>query len=446
MMQKKFGQFSQLEDENPTGSQAKTGMPPIAGSPMPNAGMRNKTMGSVFPTKDDPSAKQYAGRQASAKRLKGLPNKSPLGPITGGPQRPQARPQPQRPAGPQQPPQQPPQQDTGTGDRWMGELWQGLTLDEQPQGGFAMGGAVDSGATNSAMNLYGQVTQELESGGVNGYADGGMVEQSREIASKGRNGDTMLMHIQPGELEGLQSLLGPVTINPETGNPEAFAWFLALPLLAQMAVVTAGTTAAGAGIGALAGGKEGAKKGAMMGLGVGATLATGGAASGALAAPAAATVPAAVGTGTVLASTPAQLAAAAAAEQGAIAGLTGASTSLAPGAGVLAPGFGGGVTAAEAAALGGGATGIPGTMTAGVSGAGLQPAAATGGISKSALMKAGAQGLSSLSGGGGERQQAPPPPAPPPAPRPMVKVPGPYDKMRERRSGLRSLPGSRSVI
>jgi hypothetical protein len=288
MMQKKFGQFSSLEDENPTGSQTKTEMPPIAGSPMPNAGMKNKTMGSVFPAKDDPSAKQFETRRAASKRMSGLPNKSPLGPITGGPQKPKARPQQsqQRP-GMQQGKQQQPNQDTGTGERWLGELWQGLTLDEQPQGSFAMGGAVNPMESSPPMDMYNQVTRELESGGVSGYAHGGMVEQSREIASKGRNGDTMLMHIQPGELEGLQSLLGPVTINPETGNPEAFAWFAALPLIAQMAVVAGGATAAGAGIGAIAGGKQGAKQGALMGLGIGATAATAGA-LGAAAAPAAA--------------------------------------------------------------------------------------------------------------------------------------------------------------
>ena len=280
MMQKKFGQFSQLEDENPTGSQTQTEMPPIAGSPLPDAGMKSKTMGSVFPAKDDPSAKQFETRRAASKRMSGLPNKSPLGPVTGGPQGQQQRQQGQQG-------QQQPGQDSGMGDRWLGELWQGLTLNEQPQGGFAMGGAVNPMGSNPAMDMYNQATQELESGGVSGYAHGGMVEQSREIASKGRNGDTMLMHIQPGELEGLQTLLGPVTTNPETGNPEAFAWFAALPLIAQMAVVAGGTTAVGAGIGAIAGGKQGAKQGALIGLGIGATAATAGA-LGAAAAPAAA--------------------------------------------------------------------------------------------------------------------------------------------------------------
>ena len=445
MMQKKFGQFSQLEDENPTGSQAKTGMPPIAGSPMPNAGMKNKTMGSVFPAKDDPSAKQAAGRNAAAKRLKGLPNRSPLGPITGGPQKPQARPQqPQQRPGMQQRKQQP-NQDTGTGDQWMGELWQGLTLDEQPQGGFAMGGAVNPMESNPSMNMYNQVTQELESGGVSGYAHGGMVEQSKEIASKGRNGDTMLMHIQPEELEGLQTLLGPVTINPETGNPEAFVWFAALPLLAQMAVVAGGATAAGAGIGALAGGKEGAKKGAMMGLGIGATLATGGAATGALAAPTvAATAPTVAGTtlssvapsiASIAGGTPVNLAA----------GLGGTGVNLASGAGASGTALSGALNAGSVGnaallnAAGSAALPVPSASS-------LIQGAATGGISKSGLAKAAASGLSSLSSQGQQEQQAPmAPPPPTPAPSPLRDVPSPYARLK-RRTGINSLPGSRSII
>jgi hypothetical protein len=456
MMQKKFGQFSQLEDENPTGSQAKTEMPPIAGSPMPNAGMKNKTMGSVFPAKDDPSAKQFAGRNAAAKRLKGLPNRSPLGPITGGPQKPQARPQqPQQRPGMQQRKQQQPNQDTGTGDQWMGELWQGLTLDEQPQGGFAMGGAVNPMESNPSMDMYNQVTRELESGGVSGYAHGGMVEQSKEIASKGRNGDTMLMHIQPRELQGLQALLGPLTVNPDTGNPEAFD-------PATMLLIIGGLTAGSAGIGGIIDGGEGAKKGAMIGLGAGAAIATGGAAASALAAPTAAptvaaTAPtAAAGVGP-LASGGAQTASQAAAAKAAALmgpnpylsslGLTAPAQGagmLAPGGGVLSIGGGGGVTAAEATSLGVANT-AEGTALAGQLGAGFQPAA-TGGVSKSGLATAAASGLSSLSSQGQQEQQAPmAPPPPTPAPSPLRDVPSPYARLK-RRTGINSLPGSRSII
>ncbi len=41
------------------------------------------------------------------------------------------------------------------------------------------------------------------------------------IASKGRNGDNMLVHMAPDEVAGIASL-GGVSINPETGLPEMF--------------------------------------------------------------------------------------------------------------------------------------------------------------------------------------------------------------------------------
>jgi len=45
------------------------------------------------------------------------------------------------------------------------------------------------------------------------------------LASLGRNGDSMLMHVNPEEVAGLAALFGTEpTINPETGLPEAFAW------------------------------------------------------------------------------------------------------------------------------------------------------------------------------------------------------------------------------
>jgi len=45
------------------------------------------------------------------------------------------------------------------------------------------------------------------------------------LASLGRNQDTMLMHVTPNEVAGLQQLAmaqgGSLTINPHTGLPEA---------------------------------------------------------------------------------------------------------------------------------------------------------------------------------------------------------------------------------
>lgn len=48
---------------------------------------------------------------------------------------------------------------------------------------------------------------------------------AQNLASKGRNGDTTLVHMTPDEVQGLQALAmaqgGSLTINPETGLPEA---------------------------------------------------------------------------------------------------------------------------------------------------------------------------------------------------------------------------------
>lgn len=48
---------------------------------------------------------------------------------------------------------------------------------------------------------------------------------AQNLASRGRNGDTTLVHMTPDEVQGLQALAmakgGSLTINPETGLPEA---------------------------------------------------------------------------------------------------------------------------------------------------------------------------------------------------------------------------------
>jgi hypothetical protein len=75
--------------------------------------------------------------------------------------------------------------------------------------------------------------------------DGGDMElrnDAEDIASKGRYGDTMLMHVTPDEVRGLSSLRGGVTINPETGLPEAFPW---IPILAGAAIGGLGSWATG---------------------------------------------------------------------------------------------------------------------------------------------------------------------------------------------------------
>ena len=71
-------------------------------------------------------------------------------------------------------------------------------------------------------------------------------QQVQNITSKGRYGDTMLMHVNPIEVEALAQNV-PLTINPETGLPEAF-----LPMLAPILGSMLGPAAFGAiGLGGL---------------------------------------------------------------------------------------------------------------------------------------------------------------------------------------------------
>jgi hypothetical protein len=72
---------------------------------------------------------------------------------------------------------------------------------------------------------------------------------AEQIASKGRGGDSTLMHIDPSELAGIAALLGhEVTINPETGLPEAFSW---KKLLGAIGLGAAAVFTAGGGLAAI---------------------------------------------------------------------------------------------------------------------------------------------------------------------------------------------------
>jgi hypothetical protein len=99
-----------------------------------------------------------------------------------------------------------------------------------------------------------------------------------DMASKGRNGDSMLVHMTPGEVHGLQALAmkhgGSLTINPDTGLPEANFLKSLLPMIAGFALGPAGfglvSSAMGAGavVGGLTGIATGSlSKGLMAGLG-----------------------------------------------------------------------------------------------------------------------------------------------------------------------------------
>ena len=107
-------------------------------------------------------------------------------------------------------------------------------------------------------------------------------QSAKKLAQQGRYGDTMLMHVSPKEVAGLNYLGrkygAGVTVNPKTGLPEAFSFARLLPMIAGAALApyTGGATA-----GLIVGGVETARtgsllKGAQAGFGAfgGANLAT----------------------------------------------------------------------------------------------------------------------------------------------------------------------------
>ena len=73
-------------------------------------------------------------------------------------------------------------------------------------------------------------------------------DMANEVANRGRYGDTTLMHVNPAEVQGLASLV-PLTVNPDTGYPEAFLPFLAPLLGSALAPMLLGSTAMGTALG-----------------------------------------------------------------------------------------------------------------------------------------------------------------------------------------------------
>jgi hypothetical protein len=116
--------------------------------------------------------------------------------------------------------------------------------------------------------------------GVTGMAEGGMPsqqypmqEEAMELANRGRYGDTTLVHMTPGEVQGLASL-GQLTINPDTGLPEAFSLKSIIPMAASVVggmVAGPAGAAIGSGLGTLVtgGSAEQALLGAAMSFGMG---------------------------------------------------------------------------------------------------------------------------------------------------------------------------------
>jgi hypothetical protein len=103
----------------------------------------------------------------------------------------------------------------------------------------------------------------------------GLHHTAHYLRSKGRGNDTMLVHMTPGEVKGLQALAlrhgGSLTINPDTGLPEAGFLEQILPVVAAagLTYLTAGAAApvlaSSFGLGATASGiAAGALSGALI--------------------------------------------------------------------------------------------------------------------------------------------------------------------------------------
>ena len=95
-----------------------------------------------------------------------------------------------------------------------------------------------------------------------------LANQAQMLANKGRYGDSMLVHMNPLEVDVLKSMTpnNQLTVNPDTGQPEAF-----LPILLGLAGALAGGTAAtGTILGTL-----GAVGAGAIGSGIGTAVETG---------------------------------------------------------------------------------------------------------------------------------------------------------------------------
>jgi hypothetical protein len=89
------------------------------------------------------------------------------------------------------------------------------------------GGGTDTGASDGNWRTGGRVMSYQQGGQIMNYAQGGLPSLANNMASRGRYGDSMLVHMSPQEVQGLQRLAmangTSLSINPYTGMPEAFS-------------------------------------------------------------------------------------------------------------------------------------------------------------------------------------------------------------------------------
>jgi hypothetical protein len=96
---------------------------------------------------------------------------------------------------------------------------------------------------------------------------------AKQMESKGRKGDSMLVHMTPGEVAGLQKLAetagGSLSVNPDTGLVEANFLKSMLPTLVGIGVgIATGNPMMGAAAGAAMGGYRASRSGQDVGMGM----------------------------------------------------------------------------------------------------------------------------------------------------------------------------------
>ena len=142
----------------------------------------------------------------------------------------------------------------------------------------SIGGSMDAfGSNDSPSDSSDDGDGDYRMGGrVINYAQGGVASLANRVQDKGRGQDTMLVHMTPKEVGGLQALAmahgGSLTINPQTGLPEAGFLSSILPMVAGAALAATGVGAPMAAM--LVGGgsylmnpKQGLMGGLLAGLG-----------------------------------------------------------------------------------------------------------------------------------------------------------------------------------
>jgi len=89
------------------------------------------------------------------------------------------------------------------------------------------GSDAGSDGASPSYQYGGRVMNYQQGGQIMNYAQGGLPSLANNMASRGRYGDSMLVHMSPQEVQGLQRLAmangTSLSINPYTGMPEAFS-------------------------------------------------------------------------------------------------------------------------------------------------------------------------------------------------------------------------------